>query len=64
MKATVKIEKSFDEIRQFSKVYNTGDFLEFFSEEGKYLDKLANTVNEHGKPDEGFTMTYIVTISK
>lgn len=62
MKATVKIEKSFDEGKQFSKNYEPGDFAEFFKEEGDYLDKLSGIMKEHGEGNDKFVVTYTVTL--
>ena len=64
MKANVLITKSFDGAQEFSKVYEAGDFEEFFMEEGKYLDRLSDGVNTHGDEGEGFRVTYSVTLSK
>ena len=64
MKANVKITKSFDDGKEFGKEYLPGDFSDFFIEEGSYLDQLAEMVVKHGNPGEGFTVTYVVTISK
>ena len=63
MKAKVAITKSFDEGKEFSKEWAQNDFEEFFIEEGQYLDRLCNTMTEHGKKDESFTMTYTVTVT-
>ena len=64
MTAVVKIIKSFDGSKLFSKEYESGDFLEFFADEGKYLDRLADGVKTHGNHGEGFEVTYTVTIKK
>ena len=64
MKATIKIAKSFDDGKQFTKEYNNGDFLEFFNEEGKYLERLATTLDEHGIKGDKFTVTYTVELVK
>lgn len=64
MKATVTIEKSFDEGKNFTKQYEFGDFEEFFDDEGMYLDKLAKVTIEKGKNGDGFTITYTVTVIK
>ena len=64
MKVTVKIDKSFDGGKQFSKEYENGDFLDFFSDEGEYLDRLSSGVATHGDTGEGFVVTYTVTVSK
>lgn len=64
MKATVKIEKSFDDGIQFSKTWEAGDFEEFLKDEGEYLDRLANAVDCIGASGEGFTVTYTVKLEK
>ena len=64
MKATVEIGKSFDDGAKFSKEYDVGDFVEFFKEEGAYLDRLTDTVKNRGADGEGFKVTYTVTIVK
>lgn len=62
MKGKVKIEKSFDNTRDFSKDLENGDFEEFFQEEGKYLDKLVSVAKEHGNSGDTFTVIYTVTV--
>ena len=64
MKAMVKVTKSFDDGKAFSKEWKHGDFQKFFGEEGEYLDKLAGIVEERGKRLEGYTVTYAVTVTK
>lgn len=64
MKASVKIGKSFDDGRSFKKDYEGGDFLEFFKDEGKYLDRLANILEDKGKSGDSFTVTYTVTLKR
>ena len=64
MKATVEISKTFDDGAVFSKEYTDGDFAEFFTEEGAYLDRLTDTVKTRGSDGEGFTVTYTVKIVK
>ena len=64
MKAKVTITKTFDKGSEFSKEWAQGDFNEFFADEGQYLDRLANTVNQHGKTGEGFKVTYTVVLTK
>ena len=64
MKAMVKVTKSFDDGKKFSKEWKPGDFREFFGEEGEYLDKLAGIVEEHGERLEGYTVTYTVKVTK
>lgn len=54
MKATVIIAKSFNnESDEFTKTYENGDFEEFFTDEGKYLDKLAMVALTEGKHVKG-----------
>lgn len=64
MKATVKIEKSFDDGTQFSKTWEAGDFEEFLKDEGEYLDRLANILDRNGTNGNGFEVTYTVTLEK
>lgn len=64
MKGNVKIEKSFDKTTEFSKELENGDFKQFMTEEGEYLDSLVSTMKEHAKPGEGFTVTYTVTVKR
>lgn len=64
MKATVEITKTFEDGKMFSKEWTHGDFCEFFTEEGKYLDRLSGIVEMRGKSNEGFTITYTVTVTK
>lgn len=64
MKATVEIEKSFDEGKRFSKDYKPGDLFEFMVEEGAYLDRLAAVLSDKGKPGESYTVTYTVKVTK
>lgn len=64
MKATITIEKSFDETRAFNKVWEDGDFCEFLEAEGGYLDNLCKIAESKGKSGEGFTVTYTVTVTK
>ena len=64
MKAVVKITKSFDDGKQFSKTYEAGDFKEFFNDEGEYLDRLCETTEKRGKNGDKFTVTYEVTVTK
>ena len=63
MEAKVKIAKSFDEGKQFTKEWTSGDFEQFFMEEGQYLDKLAKILAEHGKKGESFEVTYTATVT-
>ena len=62
MVGTVVIDKSFDESTEFNKTLESGDFEEFFEEEGKYLDRLVKTVDGHCKSGDKFTVTYTVTV--
>ena len=65
VKAKVKIEKSFEEeVSEFEKEWADGDYEEFFQQEGAYLDRLCNILVEHGKTDEGYTVTYTITTTK
>ena len=60
MKGTIKIEKSFDYGKEFSKLLMDGDFEEFFREEGEYLDSLVKIAERTG---EEFTITYSVKVT-
>ena len=64
LKATVLIDKSFDDGKQFSKEWEQGDFEEFFKDEGEYLDRLADVLENNGKVYDEFTVTYTVTVKK
>lgn len=64
MKAMISIHKSFNESRVFSKEYEAGDFEEFLTKEGEYVDKLAKLTEEHAKEGEGFTVVYTVNLIK
>lgn len=64
MKATVTIDKSFKDSKEFSKTWENGDFEKFFKVEGEYLDRLAKMTEAHGKEGEGFTLVYTVTLKK
>ena len=64
MRASVDIGKSFDEGKSFSKEYANGDLAEFFVEEGKYLDRLADILRVRGKAGDEFTVTYTVKLKK
>lgn len=64
MKATVTIDKSFDDSKEFSKTWENGDFEKFFKDEGGYLDRLAKMAEAHSKKGEGFTVIYTVTVKK
>lgn len=63
MKAKVKIQKSFDDGKEFSKEWEKNDFREFFDEEGEYLDRLCDTLHTRGKAGERFTVTYTITVT-
>lgn len=64
MKATVRIEKSFDDGKQFAKDWEYGDFKEFFEAEGEYLDRLGNIMESKAEHGEQFVVTYTVTLTK
>ena len=64
MKATIKIDKSFDESKEFSKEWQGGDFCDFMKEEGEYLDKLANVADNRRETGKLFTVTYTVTLER
>lgn len=65
VKATVTMEKSFDDVvKELSKEWESKDFEKLFEGEGKYLDRLSEVVNGKGKTGEGFTVTYTVTVTK
>lgn len=62
MNARIEINKSFDTVTAFSKEWGEGDFKEFFSREGQYLDRLAAVMREDAKEGETFTVSYTVTV--
>lgn len=64
MKAVVTIEKTFDDGKKFTKEWTNGDFHEFFTEEGAYLDRLSKIVEDKGDEGDSFTVTYSVTVTK
>ena len=64
LKATVTINKSFDSGSAFSKGWEQGDFEEFFKDEGEYLDRLADVLENNGKVEDEFTVTYTVHVTK
>ena len=64
MNAKVRIEKSFDDDKRFSKELKNGDLEQFFTEEGEYLDRLAKILEAKGEYGEGFTVTYTVQVTK
>lgn len=64
MKASVRIDKSFDETRTFRKEWQSGDFREFLETEGGYVDGLCKIAEDKGKEGQGFTITYTITVTK
>ena len=64
MKATITIDKSFDESKEFSKEWTLGDFKDFMRDEGEYLDKLANLADTRTERGKLFTVTYTVTLER
>lgn len=64
MKARVVIQKTFDDGKEFSKEWEQGDFKEFFSKEGVYLDTLSDILNRRGLAGDEFTITYIAKLVK
>lgn len=64
MKATIKIDKSFDESKEFSKTWQGGDFAEFLKDEGDYLDRLSKTCENRTETGKLFTVTYTVTLER
>lgn len=67
MRATVTISKSFDDTTGFSKEWKAGDFEQFFTDEGQYLDKLTTALdglNIEEMDGDGFTVTFVVTVRK
>lgn len=64
MKAVVTIEKTFDDGKKLTKEWESGDFHEFFVEEGDYLDRLSKIVEDKGDEGDSFTVTYSVTVTK
>lgn len=66
MKATVKIEKSFDdEVSEFNKKnLEGGDLREFLDDEGEYLERLVKMMEKHGKKGDAFEVVYTVTVTK
>ena len=64
MKAKVIIDKSFDDSKEFTKVWNEDDFRQFLNDEGAYLDRLAKVLEERGNENDGFTVTYTVSLTK
>lgn len=64
MKATIIIEKSFDNGSEFTKVWEDGDFEEFLADEGEYLDRLGRTLEDKGVSGDSFTVVYRVNLEK
>lgn len=64
MKATITINKSFDESKEFSKEWRNGDFCEFMKEEGEYLDRLSKSCENRTETGKLFTVTYTVTLER
>ena len=64
MTARVKVEKSFDDGRTFTKELSGGDFREFFTDEGQYLDRLVDIVRIDGDDGDSFTVSYTVTVER
>lgn len=65
IKATIVAEDSFGKRnRGFEKELETGDFEQFFSQEGEYLDRLATTLAEHGDIGDQFSVQFKVTVVK
>lgn len=64
MKATITIEKSFDENKKFGKEWEDGDIEEFLKDEGAYLDRLCKTLETKGVKGDEFTVTYVVNVRK
>lgn len=65
IKATIFAEDSFGKRnRGFEKELETGDFEQFFSQEGEYLDRLATTLAEHGGIGDQFNVQFKVTVVK
>lgn len=64
MKATIKIDKSFDESKEFSKEWTSGDFEQFLKEEGEYLDRLSKSCDNRPERGKLFTVTYTVTLER
>lgn len=63
MKALISIDKTFDDGRQLAKEWQDGDFLEFFKEEGEYLDRLCKIAQEQGNPGDSFEVCYTVKVT-
>lgn len=64
MRATITIEKSFDETNEFGKEWMEGDIEQFLKEEGAYLDRLCKTLETKGVEGDEFTVTYVVNVRK
>ena len=63
-KATIEIKKSFDSTKSYSKYLDSNDLYEFFKDEGKYLDNLAETLETKGNQNDSFEVIYKVNIIK
>ena len=66
MKATVKIEKSFDVTgkTEFSMEWEKGAFHEFFEDAGISLDAFTESTARHATRGESFTITFTVNVTK
>lgn len=62
MIATIGVEYSFKEDNLFTKEWQENDFTDFFTDEGKYLDRLAKVAEKHGESGEGFEITFTVKL--
>lgn len=60
MRVKVRIEKSFDDTKEFSKEYEQGDLQEFFDEEGMYLDDLAEIFKKQASDSALARVVYTV----
>ena len=63
-KASIIIEKSFDDSKKFSKKLESGDLEQFFKEEGEYMDKLSNILESKGSQNDSFELTYKIKVEK
>ena len=63
-KATIIIEKSFDDSKRFSKNLESGDLEQFFMEEGEYMDKLSDMLESKGSLTDSFELTYKIKVEK
>lgn len=64
MKATIKIEKSFDGTQEFSKEWENGDIELFMKLEGEYVDKLCKVIVEKGHEGDDFEIIYKIKVTK